>query len=252
MSARTGAGAASPRRLPAFTQLIDQLGIHLDPELFELALVHRSFAYENGAIPNNERLEFLGDAVLGVIVAERLYRHFPGEPEGSLAKFRAAVVSSESLGQVARNLQIGPLIKLGRGEVSTGGSDKTSILADTLEALIGAIYLSDGKEPTETFVRTIFDPLIEDASHLGAALDWKTSLQEVASGLGLACPRYEISESGPDHDKRFEAMVVVGQRQFGPGSGHSKKAAEQQAAAVGFDVLSAELAQLTAVADAET
>lgn len=212
----------------------------MDADLLDLALTHRSFAYENGQIPTNERLEFLGDSVLGVIVTEHLYRTYPDLAEGQLAKLRARVVSAVSLAAVARKLGIGRIVKLGRGEVSTGGANKTSILADTMEALIGATYLSSGPTGAERLVHHLFVPLIDHAATLGAGLDWKTSLQEVASALGLPTPAYQITESGPDHDKRFDAWAVLGTRRFGPGHGQNKKQAEQQAAAAAFKVLDAE------------
>lgn len=236
MPTRTDDGSSS------FDSLIEELGIDLDADLLDLALTHRSFAYENGQIPTNERLEFLGDSVLGVIVTEYLYRSYPDLPEGQLAKLRANVVSAVSLAAVARTLGIGSLVKLGRGEVTTNGRDKTSILADTMEALIGATYLAGGKSAAESLVHSLFDPLVDHAATLGAGLDWKTSLQEVASALGLPTTAYQITESGPDHDKRFEAWAVLGERSFGPGTGHNKKQAEQQAAAMAFRELDAELA----------
>lgn len=232
--------ATTGKTPPSFTSLIEELGIHLDADLLDLALTHRSFAYENGHLPTNERLEFLGDSVLGVIVTEYLYRSYPDLPEGQLAKLRANVVSAVSLAQVARKLQIGPMIKLGHGEIGTGGQRKTSILADTMEALIGAVYLSSGKPAAELLVHHLFDPLVNHAATLGAGLDWKTSLQEVASALGLPTTVYEITESGPDHDKRFDAWAVLGTRRFGPGHGQNKKQAEQQAAAAAFKALDAE------------
>ncbi|WP_229118116.1 ribonuclease III [Enemella evansiae] len=206
----------------------------MDPQLFVLALTHRSYAYENGGLPTNERLEFLGDSVLGLIVTEHLYRVHPELSEGELAKLRAAVVNARALAQVARSLGIGPQIRLGRGEITTGGADKSSILADTMEALIGAVYLAHGMDGARLLVHRLFDPLMERAAQLGAGLDWKTSLQELTSTLGLGAPRYEITESGPDHDKRFEAVVVLGELRFGHGRGRNKKQAEQEAAGSAF------------------
>lgn len=230
---------------PSFVSLIEELGVRLDADLLDLALTHRSFAYENGLLPTNERLEFLGDSVLGVIVTEYLYRTYPDLPEGNLAKMRAMVVSAVSLAGVARRLGVGQLIKLGRGEVSTGGHNKNSILADTMEALIGAVYLSCGKPGAEALVHHLFDPQVHHAATLGAGLDWKTSLQEAAAALGLPNTVYEITESGPDHDKRFDAWAVLGERRFGPGHGRNKKQAEQEAAAAAFNVLDAERRVLT-------
>lgn len=226
-----------------FDEVINKLGLNIDPDLLDLALTHRSWAYENGNTPTNERLEFLGDAVLGVVVTEHLYRVFPDHAEGQLAKMRARVVSAIGLAEVARKLAIGDLIKLGRGEITTGGNNKTSILADTTEAIIGAIYLSEGKLAVERFVHHLFDPMIATASELGAGLDWKTSLQESASVLGLTPVSYQVEESGPDHCKEFRAWAVLAGEKFGPGEGKNKKQAEQQAAQIAFQALEPRLRQ---------
>lgn len=215
-------------------QICIELGVEIDPQLLELALTHRSWAYENGGVPTNERLEFLGDAVLGIVMTDHLYRTHPDVAEGQLAKLRAAVVNARALASVARELGVGPLVKLGRGEESTGGHDKDSILADTMEAIIGAVYLTHEIDGARRFVHHLFDPLAERAAALGAGLDWKTSLQEICASAGLGVPHYDVSESGPDHDKRFEAHAVVGEHRFGPGKGRSKKQAEQEAASKGF------------------
>ncbi|WP_432560501.1 ribonuclease III [Granulicoccus sp. GXG6511] len=217
--------------------LCAELGIPLDPQLLELARTHRSFAYENGGLPTNERLEFLGDSVLGVVVTEHLYVTHPDLSEGELAKLRAAVVNARALADVARGLEVGALVRLGRGEIATGGHDKSSILADCMEALIGACFLSHGIDGARIFVHHLFDPLMEKAASLGAGLDWKTSLQELAAALGFGAPRYEVLESGPDHDKRFEAWAVVGGVRRGPGRGRNKKTAEQEAAGIAFGEL---------------
>lgn len=215
-------------------QLLDELGIEIDPQLYSLALTHRSYAYENGGLPHNERLEFLGDAVLGVVVTEYLYRSYPDFPEGRLAKLRAAVVNAQSLASVARDLQLGDELLLGRGEVTTGGSDKASILADSLEALFGAVLISCGRDAADRLLHHIFDPLVNQAVTVGAGLDWKTSLQEICAERDLGSPVYRIAETGPDHDKRFTAVAVVGEQSFAPGKGRSKKQAEQQAAEAAF------------------
>lgn len=215
-----------------------ELGITIDPQLFELALVHRSYAYEHGAIPHNERLEFLGDAVLGVVVTEHLYLRFPDLPEGRLAKLRAAVVNAHALADVARGLELGSLIRLGKGELATGGADKSSILADAFEAVLGALFLAAGRDAADRFVHTLFDDLIETADGLGAGLDWKTSLQELCATLELGVPGYAVTDSGPDHDKRFEAVAVIGELVFDAAGGRSKKQAEQGAAQAAFEALS--------------
>lgn len=225
-------------------QLLTELGIELDPQLYALALTHRSYAYENGGIPHNERLEFLGDAVLGVVVTEYLYRTYPDLPEGRLAKLRAAVVNSQSLAVVAGDLGLGEELLLGRGETVTGGRQKPSILADALEALFGAVLISCGRDAADLLLHHLFDPLVDQAATVGAGLDWKTSLQEICAELDLGLPCYRITESGPDHDKRFTAVAVVGDRSFAPGHGRSKKQAEQQAAEAAFQALTADRAAL--------
>jgi len=217
--------------------LLARLGIPVSEALLELALTHRSYAYEQGGLPTNERLEFLGDSVLSIVVTEYLYRTFPDLPEGQLAKIRAAVVNAQALALIARDLQIGEFLRLGRGENSSGGRDKSSILADTVEALIGAAYLDNGLEPTREFVMRLVAPLLATAVNLGAGLDWKTSLQELASARDLGVPEYVIGESGPDHDKRFTAQVRFGDNLYGFGEGSSKKMAEQGAASTAYSEL---------------
>jgi ribonuclease-3 len=220
---------------PARAELCADLGVPgLDPDLLNRALTHRSFAYEHGGLPTNERLEFLGDSVLGVVVTESLYKRHPDLSEGRLAKLRAAVVNARALADVARTLGLGEHIMLGRGEESTGGRNKSSILSDTVEAVIGAIYIDQGFVVAGEVVHRLFDPLMAAAADLGAGLDWKTSLQELAADLGLGVPEYLIEDSGPDHEKTFVARVRVGDRVYGHGTGRSKKEAEQQAAETGW------------------
>ena len=213
----------------------------LDPELLERALTHRSFAYENGGLPTNERLEFLGDAVLGVVVTETLYRTHPDLSEGRLAKLRAAVVNARALAGVGRDLGLGTHVKLGRGEQATGGRNKASILSDTVEAVLGAIHLSGGFETSAEVVHRLFDPLIEAASAMGAGLDWKTSLQELSAEHGLGVPEYVIADEGPDHMKTFTAQVRVAEELYGNGVGRSKKEAEQAAAETAYGEIVARL-----------
>ena len=206
----------------------------LDPELLDRALTHRSFAYENGQIPTNERLEFLGDSVLGIVVTETLYLTHPDFSEGQLAKLRAAVVNARALADVARRIDLGRHIKLGRGEETTGGRDKASILSDTVEAVIGAIHLSGGLGEAALVIHRLFDPVMEAAASMGAGLDWKTSLQELSADLGLGVPEYLIEDDGPDHMKTFVARVRVGELVLGNGAGRSKKEAEQGAAETAY------------------
>ncbi len=213
--------------------LRDALGVELPGGLLALALTHRSWAYEHGGLPTNERLEFLGDSVLGLVVTDELYRSQPDLPEGQLAKLRASVVNMTSLAGVARSLGpggIGPHLLLGRGETSTGGRDKESILADALEALLGAIHLGCGLEVAAAVVHRLFDPLLVESASLGAGLDWKTSLQELGAARGLGAPVYRIESEGPDHAKTFTATVLLADQPHGDGHGRTKKAAEQMAA----------------------
>jgi ribonuclease-3 len=221
-------------------EVLTQLGMQIAPELLDRALTHRSYAYEQGGLPTNERLEFLGDSVLGLVVTEHLFTSFPDLSEGQLAKLRAAVVNSRALADVARGLDLGSLLRLGRGEEATGGRDKSSILADTMEAVIGAVFTEHGIDTARLFVHHLFDQLMVDAATLGAGLDWKTSLQESASLAGLGVPVYQVVESGPDHAKTFQAMVVLDRRSYGPGAGRNKKEAEQNAAALAFAALQAD------------
>jgi ribonuclease III len=216
------------------------LGVPMVPDSLERALTHRSYAYENGNLPTNERLEFLGDSVLGLVVTDTLYVCYPNLPEGQLAKLRAAVVQMAALAEVAKDLNLGSFIRLGRGEEVTGGRDKASILADTLEAVIGAVYIDCGLGEATLLVHRLFDPVIERAARLGAGLDWKTSLQELTAALMLGVPEYQVEESGPDHQKSFRAVVRVGGQLLGSGAGRTKKAAEQQAAEAAWRAISAE------------
>jgi ribonuclease-3 len=223
---------------PSYAELRAALGDpQLDPELLTLALTHRSYAYEHGGLPTNERLEFLGDSVLGIIVTDTLYRSHPDLSEGRLAKLRAAVVNARALAEVAQTIGVGEHIFLGKGEETTGGRTKSSILSDTVEALIGAVYLSGGFEEAGAVVHRLFDPLLEAAAALGAGLDWKTSLQEFSAENELGVPEYLIEDEGPDHAKVFTARVRVGDELYGHGVGRSKKEAEQQAAESAYRAL---------------
>lgn len=218
------------KRESQLLDLLEVLGVTVDPEMLNLALTHRSYAYEHGGIAHNERLEFLGDSVLGIIVTDTLYRTYPDLPEGQLAKLRAAVVNARALAEVARTLGLGDFLLLGRGEETTGGRDKLSILADAMEAVIGAVYLSTGQSEAAALVHRLFDPLISASAELGAGLDWKTSLQEASSNAGLGLPEYQVDDSGLDHEKEFDARVLVSGEVLGSGHGRSKKVAEQEAA----------------------
>ena len=228
--------------------LLKALGVDLPDELLTMALTHRSYSYENGGLPTNERLEFLGDAVLGLVVTSALFRNYPDLPEGQLAKLRASVVNMRALADVARTLGPGGLgahLLLGKGEEATGGRDKASILADTLEAMLGAIYLEHGLETASAVVHRLFDQVMEDAAQRGAGLDWKTSLQELTATLSLGVPEYAVSEEGPDHAKSFTAVARVSGESFGSGAGRSKKEAEQKAAETAWTALQERVARST-------
>ncbi|ARC57324.1 Ribonuclease 3 [Frondihabitans sp. 762G35] len=219
--------------------LVSFLDVAISPELLELALTHRSYAYEHGGIRNNERLEFLGDSILGQAVTVMLYRENPDLDEGDLAKRRASLVSTVALAEVADNIGLGRFILLGRGEELTGGRNKHSILADTVEAIIGATYLDAGPKAATGLVMRLIAPLLADPDRFGAAMDPKTSLQELASAQGRGMPNYVISDSGPDHDKRFHAIVRLGKDEIASGTGSSKKMAEMAAALEAWTTLSA-------------
>jgi ribonuclease-3 len=234
--------------VPSTAELVAALQIPVGSELLERALMHRSFAYENGGLPTNERLEFLGDSVLGLIVTDTLFRQYPDLPEGHLAKLRAAVVNMRALASVARGLNLGSYVRLGKGEEGTGGRDKSSILADTLEAVIGAVYLDQGLLAADGLVHRLFDPVIARSARLGAGLDWKTSLQELTAAEILGAPEYHVEESGPDHQKSFRAFVRIGTQVYGEGEGRSKKEAEQQAAEAAWNAISERLAARSAAA----
>ncbi len=213
----------------ALAELTQKLGVDIDPELLSLALTHRSWAYEHGQGPHNERLEFLGDSVLGLAVTVRLYTAHPELDEGALAKRRASVVSTVALAEIARGIGLGRHLLLGRGEDLTGGRDKDSILADTMEAVFGATYLSAGSDAATALVLRLVEPLLADPERYGAAMDPKTSLQELAAHRGLLPPVYSVTASGPDHDRQFTATVLIGDV-VSEGNGTSKKQAEMAAA----------------------
>ncbi|WP_435827048.1 ribonuclease III [Nocardia fluminea] len=225
--------------------LLTALGVDVRPELLRLALTHRSYAYENGGLPTNERLEFLGDSVLGLSITERLYTEHPEKSEGELAKLRASVVNMHALAEVARGLGdggLGQYLLLGKGEELTGGRDKPSILADGMESLLGAVHLEHGIETARGVVLRLFADLLERGPRMGAGLDWKTSLQELTAERGLGVPAYEITSTGPDHNKEFTATTVIAGVPYGSGVGRSKKEAEQKAAGTAYKALTAESA----------
>ena len=217
--------------------LSEQLGVTLDPALLELAFTHRSLAYESGSSETNERLEFLGDSVLGLIVTEELYKRYPDFDESRLSPLRSGVVNMRALADIARGLQLGQYIRLGKGEEVTNGRDKNSLLADALEALIGAIYLQFGFARCTEIVRDLITPTMDSAVARGAGLDGKTALQELAASLGKGAPEYIVSEEGPDHDKNFTAVAMLAGQALSTGTGKSKREAEQVAARAAYEAL---------------
>jgi len=204
------------------------------------ALTHRSWCAEHPGDESNERLEFLGDAVLGVVVTDHLFSAFPDLPEGQLAKARAAVVSSTTLAEVGRELGVGLDLRLGKGEDASGGREKASILADAVEAVLGAMYLDGGVESVRRLVLEQLSQRIDQAAERPGDKDYKTRLQEVAAHDGFTPPVYALTESGPDHHKRFHATVAVGGERLGAGTGTSKKEAEQKAARAAYERRSAQ------------
>ncbi|AYF98567.1 ribonuclease III [Protaetiibacter intestinalis] len=230
-------GAAAPDGEVDTAELNSVLQLEIRSELLTLALTHRSYAYENGGIAHNERLEFLGDSILGQAVTVMLYLENPDVDEGELAKRRASLVSSAALAEIAGHIGLGRYLLLGRGEELTGGREKSSILADAVEAIIGAAFLSVGPEAATALVMRLIAPLLADPDRFGAAMDPKTSLQELSTRLGKGLPQYRITDSGPDHSKRFHAEVAFGGDPIASGDGTSKKQAEMAAALAAWSIL---------------
>ncbi|CAB4340493.1 unannotated protein [freshwater metagenome] len=206
--------------------------------MLELAFTHRSFAYETGITTTNERLEFLGDSVLGLIVTEELYLKYPDLDESRLSPLRSGIVNMRALADIARTLELGKYIRLGKGEEVTNGRDKNSLLADALEALIGAIYLECGFEKSTQVVRELIKETLSSAMAKGAGLDGKTALQELLAAAGKGSPEYQVTETGPDHDKSFTAVAMVSGEALAEGTGKSKREAEQSAARSALEKLS--------------
>ena len=226
----------------SIVKLEGRLGVTFtDTSLLLRSLSHRSWCSEHGDVESNERLEFLGDSVLGVVVTRFVFDEFPDLPEGILSEVRAAVVNSRSLAEIASDLGLGEFLLLGRGEAAGGGSAKPSILADAFEAVIAAIYLDAGFDVVRSFVLSQLMDGIVAAARGDGARDYKTRLQELSSGRGLGRPRYLVSDEGPDHAKHFFASVLLEEAVLGTGEGRSKKEAEQAAAWVAVHSLTNDL-----------
>lgn len=219
--------------------MLASLGTTISSELLELAFTHGSYSRENGGVPTNERLEHLGDSVLELIITGELYKKFPDVDESRLSKMRAGLVNNPALVPLAKELELGQYLRIGKGEEVTGGREKNSILANAFEALVGAIYLEKGYLVTEEIILKWFRPTIESSDALDLGMDAKTALQELAAASGFTAPEYEVTEFGPDHNKSFKAVAIVSNERFEVGEGKSKREAEQAAARFAYDELSA-------------
>lgn len=214
-----------------------------EPGRCEQALTHKSWVNENqeSGRGHNERFEFLGDAVLALVVSDLLMKRFPESPEGDLSKTRAAVVNEAGLARVAESLALGQWIFLGKGEEQAGGRAKSSILADSLEALIGAVFMDGGFDAAYRTVETLFGDRLAEAQKV-AGRDYKSRLQELSQAHLKVAPTYEVvSQSGPEHETTFEVALLIGGKEYARASGRSKKLAQQAAAARALDVVEAEL-----------
>ena len=213
-------------------QLTESLGVQVDEQLLSQALTHRSYAYENGGIPNSERLEFLGDSVLGFVVTEHIYKLLPDLDEGELTKVKNSVVSEKALSVAAKQIGLGDHLRLGKGEELTGGRTKPSLLCDVFEAVLGAVLLSNGFEAARAMVERFIFPFLSDPDALRFQSDPKTSILEFAQAKHLGDVRYQIAFDGPDHDRKYWATIFVGESELATAEGRTKKAAETAAAEV--------------------
>ncbi len=220
-----------------YAALTERLGISIEPALLELALTHSSFSYENGKTPNNERLEFLGDSVLGFLVTEHVYQLHPDLAEGELSRLRNAAVSAKTLSLAAMNIGLGEFILLGKGESLSGGSSKSNILADAFEAVLGAAFISGGIDAAHRIVSDLIFPLIDDSQVLLETSEPRTVLLDLIKKMGLGEPVFEITHEGPDHDRTFFATILVDGKKIGFGEGRSRKAAEALAASSALKML---------------
>jgi ribonuclease-3 len=222
------------------SELAERLGYRFeDGTIIDTAMAHRSWCAENPGHASNERLEFLGDAVLGWIAAHIAFERFPGMSEGELTGVRKGVVNTSALAQIATELRLGQHILLGKGESAAGGAGKPSILADALEAVIGAVYVDGGPAAAYGVVERLIGERLSLTAERLDQLDYKSTLQELIAGAGKSAPIYDLTEEGPDHDKRFFAKVIVNGAVLGTGHGRSKRTAEQAAAAVAAQALTA-------------
>jgi ribonuclease-3 len=218
-------------------ELSAKLGVEIDRELLKLALTHRSYSYEHGNSPNNERLEFLGDSVLGFVVTSHIFETLTELPEGEMTKVKNAVVSARALAVIAGALGIGEYLLLGKGELATDGRNKPNLLADAFEAILGAAFVSLGYEAAHRLVEKFVFPLLDNPDDLRANSDPKTTLQERIQALGRGTPHYKTSFEGPDHNRDYSSILFINGEQISQGEGRTKKSAETAAAIKALDAL---------------
>ena len=221
----------------SYDELLQRLGADIAPELLELALTHSSYAYENNC-DNNERLEFLGDSVLGYLVAAHVFNNHDDLKEGELTKLKNAVVSAQALATAANRIGLGEFLRLGKGENQTGGSQKVNVLADAFEAILGAAFLTSGIPAAESIVSKHIIPLLDNPDSIRESADPKTNLIEKAAQLGLSEVRYEMSGEGPDHERIYTAICFSGSQELSTGMGTTKRGAETAAAIAALRELS--------------
>lgn len=224
-------------KLSELAEALEITGV--DSELFQRALTHRSYSFEHGGVPHSERIEFLGDSVLGLVVSTKLYKLDAQASEGDLSRQRSSVVSTEALAEIAEHYRIGDYLRLGKGEEQTGGRHKHSLLADATESIIGATYLSLGMDAAWALVERLTQPLVDrlGKQNVFVGSDPKTALQELTAERGMGVPEYSVTSTGPDHNRHFEAIVSAAGAELGRGGGHSRKAAEKVAARQAWEQL---------------
>ena len=217
--------------------LSEKLGVEINRELLKLAMTHRSYSYEHGNIPNNERLEFLGDSVLGFVVTSHIYETLTNLPEGEMTKVKNAVVSARALAVVAAELSLGEYLLLGKGELATDGRNKPNLLADAFEAILGAAYMSNGFDAARALVEKFVFPLLDNPDEIRANSDPKTTLQERIQALGRGTPNYKTRFEGPDHNRDYFSTLYVNGEEISHGEGRTKKNAETAAAVTALEIL---------------
>jgi len=220
-----------------FDALSEKLGVEINRELLKLAMTHRSYSYEHGNIPNNERLEFLGDSVLGFVVTSHIYETLTDLPEGEMTKVKNAVVSARALAVVAADIGLGEYLLLGKGELATDGRNKPNLLADAFEAILGAAYMSNGFDAARALVEKFVFPLLDNPDEIRANSDPKTTLQERIQALGRGTPTYKTRFEGPDHDRDYFSTLLINGEEISHGEGRTKKNAETAAAVKALDAL---------------